>query len=1011
MVYGTNASGIKGWYSQPGSMSWPSASGIPVYAGSGAWGSSLTAPGSAIVGVSDTQTLTNKTLTAPTLTTPVLGTPASGNLANCAFPTLNQNTTGTAAGLSGSQTAKSFYAAPNGSSGTASFRSIVASDIPTLNQSTTGAAGSVTGEAFPASGIIVGTTDTQTLANKTLNSPTLVTPALGTPTSGNLANCTFPTLNQNTTGTAANVTGVVAAANGGTGSTASPNAANGVVILNSSGQLPAVSGANLTNLTAAMVGAAPATTGTGILKGNGSGGTTLAVSGADYAPATSGSAILKGNGAGGFTNASPGTDYVTPTGSITGQAGSVAGINGLITAGSNVTISGSGTVASPYAIASSGGSSSLTFSSPLTNTGGVVSITPGAYTPATTGTAILKGNGTGGTTAAVSNTDYAAVRDNGDPTYVWNGNYLLSRISDIWSSITGNLIVWGSNIYGTNLATVLTTIGSSTPANLIVPPGTFAISANVTVSTNIRLLPQNGANISVPTGDTLTINGPFEAGSYQVFSCAGTGQVIFAKATVNPYWWQPPGQTDWTASFAAAIAASPTATSLGTPFAASGRQSVSIPPGVYPCNISLLRSNVTIQGAGPDITIFTPYVTTNPVIAVGNGTSIVVGSKISGFSIGYPGTSAMTPAFTTPAGISLNGAYECYFDNFSIYNLTGDGIYLNTTADFPNYLNHFTNFVIRYCELAGIRSLAGFVVEGAPLGNQCYCDHFTIYANNYGSSGTGAPAAGSGGNSYCLYISDNQMYFSNGYLQPYSDCGIFLHGSKAAFSAVNLDLDGIGDGGSLVGTQFDTALTHPIAYYIAAVNCAFGGLYKFTDGTTAAGSNTTAFLKEPVLYNPHMCGGVFFPDTAATSYLTGGQLTDESCYVNNIGGYLRVDAPNGLLINGNIPSYAPSATADYNEVIMHRSGGSLGYPDIFGNSGGLVLGSTSNHETQLALTTTAATVSPGLTFVPLTAAPSSPVANTIYMANRTNWDPLSKGSGGPYFVWYDGSAWVGLSSQ
>jgi hypothetical protein len=34
-------------------------------------------------------------------------------------------------------------------------------------------------------------------------SPTLVTPLLGTPTSGNLANCTFPTLNQNTTGTAA----------------------------------------------------------------------------------------------------------------------------------------------------------------------------------------------------------------------------------------------------------------------------------------------------------------------------------------------------------------------------------------------------------------------------------------------------------------------------------------------------------------------------------------------------------------------------------------------------------------------------------------------------------------------------------------------------------------------------------------------------------------------------------------------------------------------------------------
>jgi hypothetical protein len=37
-------------------------------------------------------------------------------------------------------------------------------------------------------------------------SPTFVTPLLGTPASGNLANCTFPTLNQNTTGSAATLT-------------------------------------------------------------------------------------------------------------------------------------------------------------------------------------------------------------------------------------------------------------------------------------------------------------------------------------------------------------------------------------------------------------------------------------------------------------------------------------------------------------------------------------------------------------------------------------------------------------------------------------------------------------------------------------------------------------------------------------------------------------------------------------------------------------------------------------
>ena len=57
-----------------------------------------------------------------------------------------------------------------------------------------------------ATDTLVGRATTDTLTNKTLTSPTMTAPALGTPASGNLANCTFPTLNQSTTGNAATAT-------------------------------------------------------------------------------------------------------------------------------------------------------------------------------------------------------------------------------------------------------------------------------------------------------------------------------------------------------------------------------------------------------------------------------------------------------------------------------------------------------------------------------------------------------------------------------------------------------------------------------------------------------------------------------------------------------------------------------------------------------------------------------------------------------------------------------------
>ena len=73
------------------------------------------------------------------------------------------------------------------------------------------------------------TTSTGSGSNVLSTSPTLVTPVLGTPSSGNLTNCTFPTLNQNTTGTAAGLSATLAISSGGTGATSANAAANAIL--------------------------------------------------------------------------------------------------------------------------------------------------------------------------------------------------------------------------------------------------------------------------------------------------------------------------------------------------------------------------------------------------------------------------------------------------------------------------------------------------------------------------------------------------------------------------------------------------------------------------------------------------------------------------------------------------------------------------------------------------------------------------------------------------------------
>ena len=223
----------------------------------------------------ETGTGANVFATSPTLVTPLLGTPTSGTLTSCTglpmttgvtgtLPSANGGTnstaTPTAGGVGyGTGTANAYTAA--GTSGNAlisagasapAFGNLAlgtantnVSGALTATNGGTGVAGTLTGVLYgngtsahsvaTAAQMLTGmgvantttsgylsSTDWNTFNGKqAAGSYVTVGGALGTPSSGTLTNCTFPTLNQNTTGSSGSCTGNAATATSLSGSASS----------------------------------------------------------------------------------------------------------------------------------------------------------------------------------------------------------------------------------------------------------------------------------------------------------------------------------------------------------------------------------------------------------------------------------------------------------------------------------------------------------------------------------------------------------------------------------------------------------------------------------------------------------------------------------------------------------------------------------------------------------------------------------------------------------------------
>ena len=216
----------------------------------------------------------------------------------------------------------------------------------------------------------------------------------GSPTAGGVAYGTGPALAVSAAGTLGQVL-----TSAGAGTPTWSAAAAGTVTSVS------VVSANGLNGTVATATTTPAitlsTTITGVLKGNGT-AISAATSGTDYAPATSGTSILYGNGSGGFSNVTIGTGVAFAGGTLsaTGSGGTVTSVTGtapVVSSGGNTPA-----ISMPAATTSVNGYLTSTDWSTFNSKGSGTVTSVAALTLGTTGTDLSSTVATGTTTPVIT---------------------------------------------------------------------------------------------------------------------------------------------------------------------------------------------------------------------------------------------------------------------------------------------------------------------------------------------------------------------------------------------------------------------------------------------------------------------------------------------------------------------------------------------------------------------------------------------------------------------------------
>jgi hypothetical protein len=438
-----------------------------------------------------------------------------------------------------------------------------------------------------------------------------------------------PTLNQNTTGTAANVTGIVAIANGGTGQNAkaaafnalSPITSTGDIIIgtgvNTSSRLPisatagyvltstgttaswqAPTASGVTSFQTSLSGLTPNTATTGAVT---LAGTLGVASGGTGATTLTG--IVKGSGTSAFSAAVAGTDYQAPiTLTTTGTSGAATFVGNTL----NIP---------QYSGGGGGGVTSITFGStgltPATATTGAVSVA---------GTLAIANGGTGQTTAT-------AAFDGLAPSQTGNsGKYLTTNgTTTSWATVSG-----GGSPAGSDTQVQYNNSGS------------FGASSAFTFN--------NGTGVVTATGFAGALNGTVGAST----PTTGIFTTATARSTAVQDFVALQGRAGGTNSYGVTL----------TPTTLTASRTLTLPDA----SGTILQSGtaVTVAQGGTGLTS-TP---TNGQIDIGNGTGFTRATLTAGSNITIDNSVAGAITISASGGGGGGGpvleSYQTISSNYSV---------------------------------------------------------------------------------------------------------------------------------------------------------------------------------------------------------------------------------------------------------------------------------------------------------------------------------------------------------